>query len=43
MKCPACQNNNTRVVDSRPVDDVDQFGGEENVKNVVIVLQPLRK
>jgi transcriptional repressor NrdR len=21
MKCPACQNNNTRVVDSRPVDD----------------------
>jgi transcriptional repressor NrdR len=21
MKCPACQNNNTRVVDSRPVDE----------------------
>lgn len=22
MKCPACQNNGTRVVDSRPVDDM---------------------
>lgn len=21
MKCPSCQNNNTRVLDSRPVDD----------------------
>lgn len=21
MRCPSCQNNNTRVLDSRPVDD----------------------
>ncbi len=35
MRCPRCNHNNSRVIDSRQTDDA------ENVKAVAFVLQPL--
>ena len=35
MKCPFCNQENTRVIDSRPVQEIIRFADADNAMNVI--------
>ena len=42
MKCPYCSSENTRVIDSRPADDI-RFAEEDFAMIAESVLQPMKR
>ena len=37
MKCPFCNQDNTRVVDSRPVEDTNSMPGDDTCEHLLVL------